>query len=353
MKRRSLLRLGVLGGAMVLPPAVRAAEPGVSDVQLPRLKDVRRLIIDTDPGNDDAVAILMALSAPAIKVEAITIAPGNIRYEQEVRNALYVVELAGQGGKVPVHPGARHPLLDRPYPHATFIHGRDGLGGVEVPDVSQKPDPEHAADAIRRIVRAHPGEVAIAALGSLTNVALALLREPEIAPLIKGIVFVGGTTTSAVPMFNPMVDPEAVDIVLRSGTPITMFGGMFRGDAQDPSVLVEADYDRIARLSTARSCFFMTSNAQRLAYEVKARGARGSVNADPFAMSLIIDPSIGTAFKSVAMKVELEGTLTRGTMLYGDNRYNGQPTPPPNVDLCVAGSNEGFKRLLLDTLSKA
>ena len=348
MDRRRVLAGGLAGAAILATgSAARAAEPGVSDTPLPRLLNNHRVIIDTDPGNDDAIALLMALAAPNLKVEAITIAPGNIGYAQELKNALYVVDLAGRGGQVSVHAGLGRPILDRPYPPASFIHGPDGLGKVRVPEVKQKIDPEPAVDAIRRIVKRYPGEVVIIALGGLTNIAMALLTEPGIAKLIKGVQFVAGAQ-NPVPGFNALVDPEAVHVVLTSGAPLTLgLGG------PTDTILTRADFDRIAAFNTARSRFFMESNELRLTFEMSARNAPGSVNADPMAVAMIIDPSIGLEYRAVYAKIELEGQLTRGAILYGDNRYNMQPTPPANANLCVRASNAGFKQLVFDTLSKA
>lgn len=341
--RRSLLAALAAGAAT----AAHGAEPGVGDKPLPSLLDNHRVIIDTDPGNDDAVAILMALDAPNLKVEAITVCPGNIRYAQQLLNALFVVDLAGKAGQVPVHAGLGHPLLNRPYPAATFIHGPDGLGKFRTPPVRQTVDPEPASEAIRRIVKRYPGEVVILALGGLTNVALALLEEPAIAPLIKGIQYVGGAS-NPVPGFNSLVDPEAAHIVLGSGAPVTMGLG-----APGDSILTRADFDRIATFDTTRSRFFMDSNELRLTFEMTARNAPGSVNADPLAAAMIIDPSIGLEYKPIHAKVELEGELTRGVILYGDNRYNMLPTPPANANLCIKASNERFKALLFRTLQKS
>ena len=347
LSRLDLLKAGAAGCAVLAATGqAHAAEPGVSDSPLPRLLNNHRVIVDTDPGNDDATAILMALSAPNLSVEAITVCPGNLgdNYAQQVRNALFLVDLAGKGGKVAVHAGMSKPLLHRPYPVATFIHGKYGLGSFETPVVRLQPASEHAVDAIRRIVKQYPGEVVIAALGGLTNVAMALLREPSIATQIKGIQFVAGAG-NAVPGYNALVDPEAVQIVLNSGAPIVLGLG-----SPTSSILMKADFDHIATFNTPFSRFFMQSNALRLSFETMARNATGSVNGDPIAMAMIIDPSIATAFKAIYAKVELEAELTRGDILYGDNRYDLRPTPPANVNLCVEASNDGFKKLLFKTL---
>jgi inosine-uridine nucleoside N-ribohydrolase len=344
--RRMLMGGALAGSALLIANASGAAEPGVSDTPLPRLLDNHRVIVDTDPGNDDAIAIMMALSAPNLKVEAITVCPGNVDYDKELRNALYTVEVCGYAGKVPVHAGMRRPILDITYPAATFIHGKYGLGNVEVPQVAQKIDPEHAALAIIRIARTHPGEVVILALGGLSNVAMALLLDPAIAKLIKGVQFVAGAN-SALPGFNVLADPEAAHVVFNSGVPLVIgLGG------PEDTILTKADFDHIATFNTPRSRFFMASNELRLTFEMSARNASGSVNADPMAVAMIIDPSIGERFKAVAAKVELEGEYTRGVVLYGENRYSMKATAPANANLCVKASNEKFKKLLFDTLRK-
>jgi inosine-uridine nucleoside N-ribohydrolase len=344
--RLDILKMGVATAMVAAGSKASAAEPGVSDTPLPRYLDNHRIIVDTDPGNDDATAILMALAAPNVRVEAITIAPGNLgpNYDQQVRNALFLVDLSGKSGEISVHAGMSKPMLHRPYPVATFIHGKYGLGSFATPIVKQQVSSEHAVDAIRRIVKRYPGEVVIAALGGLTNVAMALLIEPAIAAQIKGIVFVGGPG-SAVPGYNALVDPEAVQVVLNSGAPIMMgLGG------PGASTLLKSDFDHIATFNTPLSRFFLESNALRLSFETTARNATGSVNADPLAMAMIIDPSIATGFKAIYAEVELEGEYTRGTILYGDNRYDLRPTPPANVNLCTVASNEAFKTLLFRSL---
>ena len=331
--------------AIVPPNGIALAQP--------RLQGIRRVILDTDPGNDDALALLMAMASPQLIVDAVTVCPGNMGtegYDQQVRNALFVVDLAGKSGKIPVYRGMARPLLNRPYPVATFIHGKYGLGDVAVPEVSQKPEAEHAVDMMIRAVHAAPGEITILALGGLTNVAMAILRDPDFAKKLKGIVFVGGryATPGMPPSYNVLVDPEAASIVFSSGALITLNAADI---SNRDSILVAADYDHAAALNTKLSRFFIASNNLRRTYEMKYRGATGSVNADPMAVALAIDPSIGMKFVQVFIRVELAGEYTRGMLVYGDDIYTGHPVPPGNADLCIQADATKFKALVFATLA--
>jgi inosine-uridine nucleoside N-ribohydrolase len=369
ISRRQMMRGALLGAAAMgvgglargqqsVPEVTRAGASGSTilppngvQVSKPRLTDVRRVIVDTDPGNDDALAILMALSAPSLSVEAVTVCPGNMGiegYDQQVQNALYTVDLAGASDKVPVYRGMTRPILGRSYPVASFIHGKYGLGEVEVTTVEQRVEPEHAVDAMRRIVNGAPGEVTILALGGLTNVAMAILRDEAFVDNVRGVIFVGGKYEGPgfSPGYNVLVDPEAAEVVVRSGVPLLMVGDASRHD----SVLVTEDYDHAAGLHTRRSDFFIKSNALRRTYEMKYRGAAGSINADPMAVALAADGTLGEKYMSVAMKVELEGEYTRGLLVYGEDKYSGHPVPPGNVDICIDADHERFRQMVFRTL---
>lgn len=369
ISRRQILRGALLGTAAIgirgvaqaqqsVPDVTRAGAPGSAiippggvPVERPRLTGVRRVIVDTDPGNDDALAVLMALSTPALQVEAVTVCPGNLGidgYEQQVRNALYIVDLAGASGRVPVYRGMARPILGRAYPVASFIHGKYGLGDVEVTVAKQRVETEHAVDAMRRIVNAAPGEVTILALGGLTNVAMAILRDEAFVRNLRGVIFVGGKYEGPgfAPGYNALVDPEAAEVVVRSGAPLLMTGDAARRD----SVLVAEDYDHAAAFHTRRSEFFLKSNALRRTYEMQYRGAAGSINADPLAVALAADAMLGQRYMSVAVKVELEGEYTRGLLVYGEDIYSGHPIPPGNVDICIAADHERFRQMIFRTL---
>lgn len=357
----SLNRRQFLGGAiaaslatLAVPvtadsPAPAAVDPGSK----PRLTGIKRVIVDTDPGNDDALAILLALHAPSLQVEAVTVCPGNLgpNYAQQVKNALFLVDLAGKGEQVAVHAGIGHPLLNIPYPVATFIHGKYGLGAIETPTVSEKVSDEHAVDAIIRIAKANPGEITILALGGLTNVAVALLREPRIAKDLKGILFVGGRyhTSGNFPGYNVLVDPEAAKIVFASGVPM-----IFSGDATGAdSIMMKEDFDHIATFNTKLSRFFIESNTLRRTFETTVRHEAGGSNPDGLAVAIAAYPEIATSFKSVYVEVELQGKITRGCVCFDMNRYSLEPTPPSNVDICLSASNTLFKKKVFEMLSSS
>ena len=369
ISRRQIMRGALLGAAAIGVGGLTGAQQSVPDVtragaagsavippngvavEKPRLTGVRRVIVDTDPGNDDALAILMALSTPSLQVEAVTVCPGNMGlegYDQQVLNALYIVDLAGATDRVPVYRGMARPILGRPYPVASFIHGKYGLGDVEVTAVTQKVESEHAVDAMRRIVNSSPGEVTILALGGLTNVAMAILRDEAFVRNLHGVIFVGGKYDGPgfAPGYNVLVDPEAAEVVVRSGVPLLMM----RDAAQRDSVLVAEDYDHAAAFRTRRSEFFLRSNALRRTYEMTYRGEVGSINADPLAVALAADGTLGLRYMSVAIKVELEGEYTRGLLVYGEDIYSGRPVPPGNVDICVAADHERFRQMIFRTL---
>jgi len=349
---------GIARGQTVVEDVVPAGAPQSTiipphgiPVAKPRLQGVNRVIVDTDPGNDDALAMLIALSVPSLQVDAVTVCPGNMGidgYDQQVRNALYVVELAGKSGAVPVYRGVARPILGRPWPVATFIHGSHGLGEVEVSKVKQSVEEEHAVAAMRRIVNHSPGEVTILALGSLTNVAIAILRDEDFVKNVQGVIFVGGKYDGRgySPGYNVLVDPEAAEVVVRSGVPLLMTGDAPRHD----SVLVAEDYDHIADFKSARSDFFIKSNALRRTYEMKYRGASGSLNFDPMAVALAADENMGKEYVSVAMKVELDGEYTRGILVYGEDIYSGNPVPKGNVDICIRADHERFRQMVYRTL---
>ncbi len=270
----------------------------------------RTFLIDTDTASDDAVALIMALRAPDVRVAAITVVAGNVDVRQATRNALYTVELCG--ASVPVYSGAEKPLL-RPYQNATWFHGRDGLGDHKYPAPQQSAESKSADDAIIETIEANPGLVLVT-LGPLTNVALAVSRKPEIAAKVSRCVVMGGApccegNVTPAAEYNIWVDPEAARIVMRSGLPIELIGWhLCRGEA----VLNGDDIAHVEGFGTKLAHFAMECNSHaRVALKVQT-GEDGICLPDPVAMCLALDPTVGTEWSSHYIEVETQSELTRG-----------------------------------------
>jgi purine nucleosidase len=270
----------------------------------------RDFLIDTDTASDDAVALIMALRAPGVRVRAITVVAGNVPLEQATRNALYVAGLCGSG--VPVYRGAHGPIW-REHAHAEWFHGKDGLGDHDYPEPPRGPEPEHAADAIVAVVRAHPG-IVLVTLGPLTNLALALVKAPEIAAMVGRCVIMGGNpccegNVTPAAEYNIWVDPEAARTVLRSGLPVELVGWhLCRGGA----VLDAADIGRVLSLETPVARFAIECNSRaREAYKIQT-GEDGISLPDPVAMCVALDPGVCTSVGRHYVDVEVSSELTRG-----------------------------------------
>jgi purine nucleosidase len=270
----------------------------------------RAFLIDTDVASDDAVALIMALRAPEVRVVAITTVAGNVEVQQATRNALYTVELCG--AKVPVYAGADKPLL-RAHQNATWFHGRDGLGDHNYPPPRQAPGKLHAVDAIIEAIEANPGLVLVT-LGPLTNIALALKKRPAVATKVGRCVVMGGApccegNVTPASEYNIWVDPEAARIVMLSGLPVELVGWQ---TSRGAAVLNEDDIACIQRFDSKLAQFAIECNSRaREAYKEQT-GEDGISLPDPVAMSIALDPRIGTDWSAHCVEVETHSELTRG-----------------------------------------
>ena len=271
---------------------------------------MRRFLIDTDTASDDAVALIMALRAPDVRVEAITVVSGNVPLKQATENALYTVELCGVN--VPVFAGADRPLVREPA-HADWFHGADGFGNQHYPAAKTRPQNEHAVDAIIRVVRANPG-IELVTLGPLTNVALALARDASIAGNVKRCVVMGGNpccegNVTPAAEYNIWCDPEAARAVMRSGMNVELIGWQLcRGEAN----LSPADIDHVRKLNTRLAHFAIDINCTAMEANRVQCGEIGICLPDPVAMAVAIDPTIATESSLHQVEVECESELTRG-----------------------------------------
>ena len=317
----------------------------------------RTFLIDTDTASDDAVALIMALRAPDVRVAAITVVAGNVDVDQATHNALYTVELCR--ANAPVYSGAEKPLL-RAYQNATWFHGPDGLGDHNYPAPRQSAERLHAVDAIIETIEANPGLVLVT-LGPLTNIALALSRRPGIAARVGRCVVMGGApccegNVTPAAEYNIWVDPEAARIVMRSGLPVELIGWQLsRGDA----VLREPDIAHVERLNTKLAHYAIECNSHaREAYKIQT-GEDGICLPDPVAMCLALDPTVGTEWSEHYVDVETQSELTRGMTVVDrlnvaeDERNRAVWAPAPKgrkANVCWSLNNRRWKEALYAAL---
>lgn len=299
-----------------------------------------RVIIDTDPGVDDAFALLLAMRSPELKIEGITAVAGNVPLDLTLPNALRMVEIAGRTD-IPVAGGAKAPLLRR-LVTAAYAHGENGLGGAVFPEPAIKPIATPAAEFIRATVRKYPGEVTLIPVGPMTNIAAALNSDSGLATLVRGIVMMGGSLSGGnitpAAEFNVYVDPEAARIVFQSGIPVTMVG-----------------LDVTRRTSLTDEHVKVLEGAQNPVSQAAAKIARHAIDHtreqgflvgpnmhDSLAVAAFLDPSI-LKWKEYYVDVETSGELTAGeTVGYspvaGDLRRKAEMEKQAAENMKIRGS---------------
>lgn len=298
-----------------------------------------RVILDTDPGVDDAFALLLAMRSPELKVEAITPVAGNVPLDLTLPNALRMVEIAGRT-EIPVAAGASAPLMRR-LVTATYAHGENGLGGVVFPEPKLSPVAQPACELIRTLVRKYPHEVTLITLGPLTNVATALKIDSELAPLIRGVVMMGGSLSGGnitpAAEFNIYVDPEAARIVFQSGIPLTMVGL----DVTRHTALTD-DHVRILQGGGTPVSEAAAKIARHAIDHTRERGFLVGPNMhDSLAVAAFLDPSI-LKWKEYYVDIETTGELTAGETLgysptAGDLRRRPEAEKQP-LNIPIRGS---------------
>jgi inosine-uridine nucleoside N-ribohydrolase len=316
----------------------------------------RRVIIDTDPGTDDAMAILLALNSPELKVEAFTVVPGNVDGKQGLENALKLLSLAGRCD-VPVAGGAQHPLNQKLYT-AMYWHGKNGLADIELPPSNCKADTRFAPDLIIELVHKYPHEITLIPVGPLTNIALAVSKDPSITKLVKDIVIMGGSISggnvTGAAEANIFGDPEAAQIVFNAGWVVTMVGS----DVGERTLL------RRKQLSELESGHgpqndVVTGIARFYIERSEKNGWDGAAMYDPLAVSVVIDRTL-VNLKDMHVDVETRGEFTRGetvanrmganekNVLHGDHyEIEGYDVLPVNARVAVSSDAERFLALFI------
>jgi purine nucleosidase len=269
----------------------------------------KRIIIDTDPGVDDSLAFLLALASPEIRLEALTTTQGNVTLEKATRNALAVLELA-RASHIPVASGSVVPLV-QPLRASAFVHGESGIGNSLLPEPQSKPLPVHAVDYLIERVLAEPRETSIFPIGPLTNIAMAIRKEPQFASAVKELVIMGGAilehgNITPLAEFNIYVDPHAAHIVFHSGIPITLIPL----DVTHKCLLKQEHIDRLMKIKSPISRFI------RDAVEVYLQasfdlGYEGSSLHDPLTLATVIAPELLT-LKEYYVDVDIAGGVSMG-----------------------------------------
>ena len=259
-------------------------------MQSQQRSEPKKVILDTDPGTDDALAMLLAFNSPELQVEAVTVVAGNMTADAGLENALKITSLVGRCD-VPVAKGAIRPLLQE-LNTGKFWNGANGLGGAELPPAKCHAAPEFAPDLIIQLVHKYPHQITLIPVGPLTNIAIALAKDPSIVPLVKEVVLMGGGITggnvTAVSEYNIHSDPEAAAIVFNAGWPITMVGL----DVTEITLVTDED---VARLESkpGPETTFAAAVARFQIGTYKGTGIfHGGAVHDALAVGQVIDPTI-------------------------------------------------------------
>ncbi|MBN9309371.1 nucleoside hydrolase [Devosia sp.] len=309
----------------------------------------RKIIIDTDPGQDDAVAILLALASPEdFEVLGIVAVAGNVTLAQNARNALKVVELSGRKD-IAVYAGCERPMR-RTLVTAEHVHGETGLDGPDLPLPKLKLEEQHGIDYLIETLLAHEEKtVTLACLGPLTNVAMAMVKEPRIIPRIQEIVLMGGGyfemgNITPAAEFNIYVDPDAADVVMRSGVPITMV-------PLDVTHMMQSTKPRLERIrglgnKAGAAVYDMLSFSER--FDLKKYESEGAPLHDPCVMAYMLKPDLFQG-RHINVEIETGSELTVG-MTVAD--YWGVTNRPKNVNFLRSGNADGFYALLTERLAR-
>jgi purine nucleosidase len=308
-----------------------------------------RIIIDTDPGVDDALACLLALASPEIRLEALTTTQGNVTVEKATRNALSVLEL-GHASHIPVAKGSQLPLV-QPLRASASLHGESGLGNSRLPEPRAAPDSRHAVDYLIERALAEPNEISIFPIGPLTNIAMAIRKEPKFANAVKELVIMGGAivehgNTTPLAEFNIHVDPHAAHIVFHSGIPMTLIPL----DVTHKCMLRQEHVDLLMKISSPISRFIRDAVEVYLKESVQL-GYEGSALHDPLTLATVIAPELLT-LKEYFVDVDISGGVSMGKT-FADILNVTKKTANMKVAMKVRG--EDFIELFLqrmETLSR-
>ncbi|MEZ5589868.1 MAG: nucleoside hydrolase [Gammaproteobacteria bacterium] len=311
----------------------------------------KKIIIDTDPGIDDAQAILLAASHPALQLIGLTTVFGNVPVTLATANALRLTELIGQ--PIPVAVGAAEPVQQNPRAHPDFVHGADGFGNIDWPAAARQTDDRTGAQFIVDSVRADPGAVTLIAIGPLTNLALALELEPQLPDLVEQVIVMGGAVfrpgnVTPAAEANIICDPHAAEQVFSAPWPLTLVG-------LDVTMQLVLERAVLAQLRNSRYGGFLHASAQFYMDFYQAQyGVDGCFVHDSAAVMYAIEPALFSVEQGAVLALT-EGVAV-GQTLFAPAAVNDPPGPwneRPSHQVCLQVDRERHMALMLETLARA
>lgn len=316
---------------------------------------LKRIIIDTDPGIDDSLAILLALASEEIQLEGLTVVHGNCSTEQGTVNALSVLELAKES-HIPVARGCDLPLV-QPSMLAPETHGNTGLGYAQLPEPGSRPIVQHGCDFLIEQIMSNPGEITLVAIGPLTNIAMAIRQEPRIVQAVKEVFIMGGAirhegNTTPLAEFNTYVDPHAAHIVYHSGMPITLTPL----DVTYQCVLLAEDVARLQKIQSPIPDFIADATRFYMEFHDEYQGIQGCVINDPLTLALTFTPDLCN-YEEYYVDVDISGGVSMGKTYADFYRMTGKPAnmkvalgvrPRDFIDLFIERMKNLSRSLLLD-----
>lgn len=306
------------------------------------------IIIDNDTAQDDCVTILLALTDPVADLRAITTVAGNVSFDRQVANAQMTLAVAGRLGEVPLHLGCREPMM-REWASAEDVHG-DGSGGLQMELDDSAISPEHAVDALIRITAEDPGEVSIIAIGPLTNIATAIVKDRRFVDNVKSVYIMGGSNngrgniTSAAE-FNFYVDPHAAQIVMDAGfkdihilpwDPVTLRDATYPRD----------EYDKLTKIDTPIAKFFKKVCDATLEFN-ESVGVFGSTHPDSITLAALLHPEMVLAKSEYRVDIETTSELTMGYSAMAWDKFGDEA----NAHVIEEMDGRAFYDLLAQTLA--
>jgi purine nucleosidase len=307
----------------------------------------KKILFDTDPGIDDACAILLALASPELSVEGISVVHGNCSLDQATTNALSVLELAN-ASHIPVARGCALPLVQESL-LAPETHGDTGLGYAKLPEPRTGPTVQHGSDFLIQKILAAPGEITLVAIGPLTNVAMAIRQEPKIVGAVQELIIMGGAirhegNVTALGEFNTYVDPHAAHIVYHAGIPTTLVPL----DVTYQCILTPEDVQKMREWDSPITKFVEDATRFYMEFHDEYQSIQGCVINDPLALALTFAPELCT-YQMLPVDVDLSGGISMGKTV-GD--FYNYAKKPPNMKVAMGVRAREFMGLFVERIVK-